>query len=67
MNVTLIFIITSAIVIVSYDIFATLKWSGEKSISWQMWILSKKYPIVPFLIGVIAGHWFWVQDCYCGG
>lgn len=67
MGYTQICIIAMALLIVSYDVFAVLKWGGEKSVSWQMWLWAKAYPIVPFLLGVIIGHWFWVQDCYCAG
>lgn len=67
MSVTQIFIIGAILLIIAYDVFATLKWGGEQSVSWQMWLWSKTYPIIPFLLGVIMGHWFWVQDCYCGG
>jgi hypothetical protein len=33
--------------------------SGNKTLSKVTWEASKKYPVIPFLGGLLAGHLFW--------
>jgi hypothetical protein len=53
-----------AAIIIGYDIY--LFKSGRPTESWEMMVISKKYPIIPFffglVVGVLAGH-FWFEMC----
>ena len=46
--------------LIAYDIYAVLK--GKLTISWIVFDISRKWPIVPFLfgflVGGLAGHFF---------
>lgn len=54
--------------LIAYDIWTLVKRGYETTISWNALYLSKKYPIIPYVIGgfigVIAGHLWWPHgDC----
>ena len=35
-------------------------WEGQgNTLSEVVWLMTKHYPLVAFLVGLIAGHWFW--------
>ena len=53
------FLVFSVVVLIVYDLFALYCWGVEATISRSIAINSKRYPIIPFAIGVVAGHWFW--------
>lgn len=53
------FIITVILMAVAFDIIAILLWGTEGSLSRVMLDFSKRWPIVPFALGVVAGHIFW--------
>ena len=44
-----------------YDIYALYRGGFVNTISWQIYFYSKKYPIIPFAIGILMGHIFWNQ------
>lgn len=39
------------------DVF--LYFSGRETISQVIWRWSQNYPMVPFVAGLLMGHWFW--------
>jgi len=41
------------------DIWLSLRWSPEVSVSATIWRLSRDYPALPFAAGMLAGHLFW--------
>jgi len=61
MNTTAWWILALIAVAVGYDIFAYFYWAYEGTISFKVLTASRKYPIIPFAVGVIAGHLFWPQ------
>lgn len=58
-NYTLGLIGLVAFILIAYDIWTYLKRGSDTTISVQMFELSKKYPIVAFLLGIVFGHIFW--------
>lgn len=52
-------------VVVAGTIFDLLVWhwyGSASTISWVTWTAAKQWPIIPFAIGVLCGHLFWVQQ-----
>jgi hypothetical protein len=33
----------------------------NSSLSWVVWTLSHRFPIIPFMSGLLCGHLFWTQ------
>ena len=50
-------VVVSAISI--YDIFAAVYGGDGATVSEVVRAVSYSYPIVPFTLGVVCGHWFW--------
>ncbi len=59
MNLTGWILIASAIILITYDVFTLFTKGRVKTISFTVYAWAKLYPIVPFTLGVIAGHLFW--------
>lgn len=61
--ITEIFVAISATGIIGFDIIMALKQTKNpktfKTISRLVWDSAKKYPMVPFAIGILCGHLFW--------
>ncbi len=34
-------------------------WRGRETISANVWRHTVKYPLIPFLFGLLMGHFFW--------
>jgi len=47
--------------IVAADVYLVIRGGLPATISWFLWTNSVKYPIIPFVLGVLAGHLFWDQ------
>jgi len=58
-NLTKIILLVSAAALGLYDIVALVKGGGEATISVVILEASHNYPIIPFLFGVLMGHFFW--------
>lgn len=43
------------------DVYLAIKGGFRATISWWVWTNSVKYPIIPFLLGMLAGHLVWNQ------
>lgn len=60
---TEIFVSISSFIIIAFDVIMALKQNKDprnfKTISKLVWSASKKYPIVPFAVGILCGHLFW--------
>lgn len=46
-------------VIVIYDVWTLLRRGYATTISWNLYLLSLRFPIIPAAIGVVIGHLFW--------
>jgi hypothetical protein len=44
-----------------FDLYATRAWGSESTVSWIVRNWSAHYPILPFMLGMLAGHLFWVK------
>lgn len=58
-KITVIFIVLMFISIGIYDVVAIINGGTEASISSTMIVWSYRFPLFPFLMGVICGHLFW--------
>ena len=56
---TKIFTLVMFIIVAIYDVYAIVTGGTENSISHLLIVSSYKYPILPFLIGVVCGHLWW--------
>lgn len=49
--------------IIIFDIHLVYMGGFKNSISWRVWTLSVKYPIIPaatmLIVGVLVGHFYW--------
>lgn len=45
-----------------YDLYAVSALGWDETISVAVLTLSKKYPVVAFLAGLVCGHLFWPQE-----
>jgi len=59
MNETLIFMLVFVTVGLVFDFYIILKKGRSESISAHTIRLAYKYPLIPFLLGVLCGHFFW--------
>jgi hypothetical protein len=61
-TLTIVFIIAVTLVILAYDVYALYRSKKtEYTISYIIAKASLKNPIIPFVFGVLMGHWFWGQ------
>lgn len=56
---TIAFMIFWVVIALAVDLFFAKKWGERGTISWQLVNLSHRWLIIPFLIGVLMGHFFW--------
>jgi 1-aminocyclopropane-1-carboxylate deaminase/D-cysteine desulfhydrase-like pyridoxal-dependent ACC family enzyme len=58
---TVVMMVAALIVLLAYDIFAAVTAGTNATISWMLWTLSHKWPIIPFSVGFLCGHLFFSQ------
>lgn len=58
-NLTKFFIVCIIVVVLAFDSFIMFHTNNEVTISSVVLDYSKQYPIIPFVMGLIAGHLFW--------
>lgn len=61
---TVAVIVITAVLWIAYDVW-TVWYHGDEagtSISWTIWVLSHKYPAIPFAAGLLCGHLFLGMD-----
>lgn len=63
MDLTQYVLVFTAVLLITYDVYAYVKLGGDETISWKLYGWSRSQPIIPFLLGVLMGHIFWVQNC----
>lgn len=56
MTTTQVVMSVAVVILLGYDAFAVIKGGIQNTISWQFVDLSKKYPFLPFMLGVLCGH-----------
>jgi hypothetical protein len=62
-TLTIAIMALAVVLLAIYDIYAAIKGGFSNTISWVVYTNSLKYPIIPFAIGVLCGHFFWSQVC----
>lgn len=59
-SLTFTWLVGTFFFLIAYDIYAVVK--GKSTVSWIVFDISRKWPIVPFLfgflVGGLAGHFF---------
>ena len=60
-SATVSFIVIGVFLIAVFDIFQLVHKGSQATISHTLYAGAQKYPIIPFAIGVVAGHLFWVN------
>ncbi len=58
-QITMLIIGLVVIALIGYDFYAIAVGGTEASISHIVIVWSYKYPIIPFGMGVLIGHFFW--------
>lgn len=56
---TIYFSIAALIIILAFDGWVMLQHGQEATISWMVISYSYDQPLVPFLAGVVCGHFWW--------
>lgn len=59
MNTTQFFMLGSLVAILLFDAAVVFTWGHEYSISKNVYRVSVEWPIIPFLLGIVAGHVLW--------
>ena len=59
MNLTVLFVITLVVLVAAFDVWIIAKKGKQESISAHIIRASHKYPMLPFLLGILCGHLFW--------
>ena len=59
MSLTIIFLLTTASVIIVFDVYIIAKKGKSESISAYVIRGSKKYPLLVLAFGILLGHLFW--------
>lgn len=59
MTTTELFTIGTIAVVITVDIWLAV--TGRETVSQLTWRTSKRWPLIPFAAGVLAGHLFWGQ------
>ena len=58
-KVTAIFIFAVVVVGVLFDVYVFIRGGTEATISWMIFEAAHKYPMIPFAVGILCGHFFW--------
>jgi len=58
-NITIYVTILAVAILIGYDFVAIAKGGTEASISHLVKVWGHKYPIIPFVVGVLIGHFWW--------
>ncbi len=61
MSLALIVVGAVFVLILLFDLYLALAKGGAQTISWQLYEISLKWPVIPFIVGFLCGHIFFVQ------
>jgi hypothetical protein len=56
---TLKFSLVILAAIIVFDVWTLLKRGYSTTISYTLYVSAVRFPIIPFALGVVAGHLFW--------
>jgi len=59
---TEIFVFSIIVIIIVFDVYVINKKGRYHSVSAFLIRAAYKYPMIPFLMGYVMGHLFWVMD-----
>jgi hypothetical protein len=57
-TVTKMALIMALMCLLAYDLFAVYRFGYDGTISLVVFTMSKAYPVIPFLAGLVCGHLF---------
>ena len=58
-NLSFFVIWITVLTLIGYDIYIRIVKGKDATLSLTIYKWSKAYPIIPFAIGVLMGHFFW--------
>lgn len=61
-TITWWFVTALVLVGIVYDVWIYQTHGSASTISWTVWCAAKEYPVIPFAMGILCGHLFWVQQ-----
>ena len=61
-HTTKVILVTVTVLLIIWDIYAYMAGGAQPTISRVIYETSTKHPILPFIFGVLIGHFFWAQD-----
>ena len=61
-TVTRMSLLLALMCLLGYDLFAVYRFGFEGTISTVVYSMSKEYPVVSFMAGLVCGHLFWGQE-----
>ncbi len=58
-HLTVAFIVGIAVIITIYDVWTLWRRGYTTTISWNLLLIGRRFPIIPFIFGVLVGHVLW--------
>ena len=58
-KVTSIFIISVTVLVIAFDVYVYTRGGTDATVSWAIFSVSYRHPMIPFSVGVLCGHLFW--------
>ena len=58
-EITAVVLATFIGLILLYDLWAVSVWGMDATVSAVVRDYSKSYPVIPLLVGIVCGHFFW--------
>lgn len=58
-TLTIYVLLIAIVALIAYDFYALAAGGTSASISHLVKVWGHKYPIIPFVVGVLCGHFFW--------
>lgn len=55
------FLVCLTFAVICFDLLVGFRWGADSTISRQMLVVAKQYPILAVGVGVLMGHVFWPQ------
>lgn len=55
-------LVASVVGLVTYEIYAAVSDRSGDTISELIWRFTLNHPLIPFLFGVLMGHFFWQRS-----
>lgn len=55
----------TTVIWIAFDVWVVIRYGNEATISVRMLRLGRAYPIIPFALGVLIGHFYASQIAVC--